>query len=101
MEPGQLSRPKSEKALVSGDDEGRQRFRGERVDGSDGAHNPKVGGSNPPPATKEVQVRARFWRGLLRAERSFYRPFYRVEAGRESRLAKIRAASACMPGRTC
>ena len=58
------------------------------LDGSARAHNPKVGGSNPPPATKEVQVRAGFWRGLLRAERSFDRPFYRVEAGRREQAGE-------------
>jgi hypothetical protein len=30
----------------------------QEVDGSDRTHNPKVGGSNPPPATKKVQFRA-------------------------------------------
>jgi hypothetical protein len=39
---------------VRGDVDGLGRTRLDALDGSDGAHNPKVGGSNPPPATKNA-----------------------------------------------
>ncbi len=42
------------KSQVKADYEVRGRTSPEVLDGSDGAHNPKVGGSNPPPATNET-----------------------------------------------
>ena len=73
------------------------------------AHNPKVTGSNPVPATKEALVRICFLPGLLPFSGGFYRVFYRgvpveVRLRRGAgvmRRSYIRAASACMPGMTC
>ncbi len=67
----------------------------------EGPHNPKVAGSNPAPATKDAGQGPSRREGLAVCG-VFYRGLYRVEAGRGSRRrAKVLAASACIPGRTC
>ena len=41
------------------------------------AHNPEVGGSNPPPATKKPQVRALLWLGVVCSGPDLCQIFYR------------------------
>ena len=72
------------------------------------AHNPKVVGSNPTPATTEALVDQQIGSGFYRCQADFIRRFNRVfsrlllAGGRGARSAsKVRAASACMPGSTC
>ena len=63
------------------------------------AHNPKVGGSNPPPATIEsAGQRPRRVRGL-----TVFRARYRPSTGVASSIsrANVSAASRCIPGSTC
>ena len=65
------------------------------------AHNPKVAGSNPAPATESPGQRLAdegFYRHLTLFYRRFHRLLYRLPA---SSLSKVLAASDCMPGRTC
>ena len=49
----QVTRPLLTYVLFRTDVGGRRRTRSDDLDGSAWAHNPKVGGSNPPPATKK------------------------------------------------
>jgi hypothetical protein len=59
MQSCQVKTPEREKAQVNGDEGERRRIRLEPLDGSVRAHNPKVGGSNPPPATIESPGQSR------------------------------------------
>ena len=50
-----VRRLRETKAQFNDDSDGRQRKPWEASDGPVRAHNPKVGGSNPPPATKSME----------------------------------------------
>jgi hypothetical protein len=73
------------------------------LDGLRMTHNPKVAGSNPAPATICPGQRIA-GRGFYRVAAVFSRRFNRadpVEGVGATRSSKTRAASACMPGKTC
>jgi hypothetical protein len=62
MKAVQLRKRSWQKVLVDVDDKGHRRTRLKPLDGSARAHNPKVGGSNPPPATiGTLVVASRAW----------------------------------------